>query len=320
MFHRLDEPLRGLAASVLSWQILGSAAAGFGPTGPPPQMQFYCNTGYSLESCRAHVAALQRVLSTAPELGAWTWVLVRSEDWKPILLTRAGLDPDSPAFTVPEKRQTFLEEALFTPLPGRSATLLEKFRLPLDQLLEHAVLHELAHALCKERDERQTDIYARQLREGTFDRCSGHDTGIVTSAGPTRKADAAAVRAAIELLPTHPTQVAVIDVTRNRPDVRDHLLTLDAFTVPGNDVVYLVQQSQVLTLARSGAPFNRALLASIIWHEMAHLRGEDERQARRAEQDIWQRFVRDGVTDQLIAMRYLKILEQRPDDRPIAAR
>ena len=47
-------------------------------------------------------------------LGEWTWVLVQSRDWKPIL-RRVGRDPDSPAFTILDKRQTFLEEALFRP-------------------------------------------------------------------------------------------------------------------------------------------------------------------------------------------------------------
>jgi hypothetical protein len=50
-------------------------------------------------------------MNLAP-LGDWTWILVQSRDWKPIL-RRVGRDPDSPALTILEKRQTFLEEALF---------------------------------------------------------------------------------------------------------------------------------------------------------------------------------------------------------------
>jgi hypothetical protein len=85
---------------------------------------------------------------------------------------RAWRVDDSPAFTVLEKRQTFLEEALFLPVAGRSATLLAKFRLPLDRLLEFTVLHELGHALCGERDERRTQDYATQLRDGEFHGCA----------------------------------------------------------------------------------------------------------------------------------------------------
>jgi len=148
-------------------------AAGPGLTeSPSPRMQFFCNTGYSVESCQAHVAALRRVLSTVPlqSLGEWTWVLVRSDDWRPIL-RRVGRDPDSPAFTILEKRQTFLEEALFVPLAGRSATLLAAFRMPLDRLLEYAVLHELGHAVCAEHDERRTREYAMQLQRHGGVRC-----------------------------------------------------------------------------------------------------------------------------------------------------
>ena len=135
------------------------------PTDRAAQMRFVCNTGYALDSCRTHLAALHRVLSRleVAVLGEWTWVLVRSERWRPILRT-VGRDPDSPAFTILEKRQTFLEEALFETIPGRSATLLGKFRMPLDRLLEHAVLHELGHAICAERDERRAHDNADQLR------------------------------------------------------------------------------------------------------------------------------------------------------------
>lgn len=77
---------------------------------------------------------------------------MRSEDWKPIL-RRVRRDPDSPAFTILEKRQTFLEEPLFVRIAGRDRTLLETWRMRLDQLLEFAVTHELGHALCRETDE-----------------------------------------------------------------------------------------------------------------------------------------------------------------------
>jgi hypothetical protein len=130
-----------------------------------PEMRFVCDTGYSRELCRTHLTALEHVLSTLEvgALGGWTWVLVRSDEWRPIL-RRVSRDPDSPAFTILEKRQTFLEEALFRPVPERSATLLAKFRLPLDRLLEHAILHELGHAICMVRDERRATDCASELR------------------------------------------------------------------------------------------------------------------------------------------------------------
>jgi hypothetical protein len=79
--------------------------------------------------------------------------------------------PDSPAFTILEQRRTFLEEARFQPMAGRSRTLLEKWRVPLDQLLDVAVKHELAHAMCRERDEARTHAYADQLGQSGRVKC-----------------------------------------------------------------------------------------------------------------------------------------------------
>lgn len=86
------------------------------------EQHFYCNTGYTIEVCASNRHDSARVLERFDLRGleGWTWVLVRSDDWKPIL-RRVGRDPDSPAFTILEKRQTFLEEALFAP---RGAPLL----------------------------------------------------------------------------------------------------------------------------------------------------------------------------------------------------
>jgi hypothetical protein len=105
-------------------------------------------------------------------LGDWTWVLVKSEDWKPIL-RRVSRDPDSPAFTILEKRQTFLEDALFAPDPDRSRTLLSKWRVPLDKLLGYAVAHELGHMFCSERTEPRAHGYAEQLLKSGSAKCPG---------------------------------------------------------------------------------------------------------------------------------------------------
>jgi hypothetical protein len=120
---------------------------------------------------------------------------------------------------------------------------------------------------------------------------------------------------AIRLLPKSPMQVAVIDADEARPEVRDTLLKLDAFTVPGSKIVYLVKQSAVLQGAAKGSQLYEHMLASIIWHEMAHAEGAGERAARRAEEQLWTRFVRDGIVDQVTALRYLQALTTRPDDR-----
>jgi hypothetical protein len=136
-----------------------------------------------------------------------------------------------------------------------------------------------------------------------------------------------AVSRAIALLPRHPIHVAVIDANEAKPGVTETLLKLDAFTLRSDaatmdrsGVVYLVKQSAVLQGAAKGSQFYEHVLASIIWHEMAHLDGADERGARRAEEQLWIRFVRDGVSDQLTALRYLNALTKRPDDRLTTSR
>jgi hypothetical protein len=149
---------------------------------------------------------------------------------------------------------------------------------------------------------------------------SGPLTDIVTSPGLAGAAERSALAAAVALVPQPPVRIAVIDVTQNRPPVRDYLLTLDAFTVKGNAVIYVVQQSELLKGARAGSALYRAMLATVLWHEMAHLSGADERGARQAEEKLWMQFVRDGLFDQVTGLRYLQALRTRPDDQRLASR
>ncbi len=137
-----------------------------------PDLIFRCNTGYTQQDCDVQLGILSRVLGTMDltPLGEWTWVLVKSDDWKPIL-SRVRRDPDSPAFTILEKRQIFLEEALFNPRPDRARTLIAKWRMPLDELLPFSVGHELGHALCKEVDEKKANEYGAQFRDMGTIRC-----------------------------------------------------------------------------------------------------------------------------------------------------
>jgi hypothetical protein len=124
-----------------------------------------------------------------------------------------------------------------------------------------------------------------------------------------------ALLAAVAMLPKSPERIAVMDVTGASGQVRAHLLTLDAFIVRGNAWIYVVQQSELLRRARSGSSVYVAMLATVLWHEMAHQGGADERGARKAEEELWARFLRDGVTDALTGLRYLQALRRRPDDQ-----
>jgi len=83
----------------------------------------------------------------------------------------------------------------------------------------------------------------------------------------------------------------------------------------GNDVIYVVQQSDLLRRARTDGGIFVAMLAAVLWHEMAHLEGASEQEARKAEEDFWTTMVRDGAADPLIGLRYLRPLKNRPDDQ-----
>jgi hypothetical protein len=133
---------------------------------PVPQ-HFVCDTGYSAQQCHEQMAVLRPLLDKygASRLGDWTWVLVRSDDWKE-LQRQHRMDPDSPAFTVLDRRETFFEEALVSPVTTRRIELVRQWSLGMDDLLNLAVTHELGHALCNEKNEKKADAYGEELRKG----------------------------------------------------------------------------------------------------------------------------------------------------------
>jgi len=134
--------------------------------------EFHCHTGYSLAQCEKDILELKKVLAHYPieGLGHWTWVLVRSQDWKPIS-QMLRLNPDSPAFTALDPRETFLEEALFVHDALRTAELMQEWQKSMPELLEFAVTHELGHAFCEEPNEAAADHFGEELRNGRLMRC-----------------------------------------------------------------------------------------------------------------------------------------------------
>jgi hypothetical protein len=122
-----------------------------------------------------------------------------------------------------------------------------------------------------------------------------------------------AVHKAVKRLPGRSPIVSIIDAEEARPEVRESLLKIDAFITKGGNVVYVVKQSAVLEGAAKGSTFYECMLASIIWHEMAHIDGADERGACRAEEELWTRFIRDSAVDALMGLRYLQALTRRTD-------
>lgn len=135
--------------------------------------EFACVSPYTIPQCEQQVAILRPVLHRyhAERLGRWTWVLVRSEDWKRFV-EQLHLDTRSPAFSNLQMRQTFLEEVLVVAEPKRQIELLDLWHIPFDQFLESAITHELGHAFCNESDERKADRASQQLRRGEGNSCS----------------------------------------------------------------------------------------------------------------------------------------------------
>jgi hypothetical protein len=135
------------------------------------------------------------------------------------------------------------------------------------------------------------------------------------SRGPTivtaDEVGTAAINRALSLLPHRPEHVAVIDPATVKPEVQETLFKVDAFISRGQPVVYLSPHSEVLKGAREGSRIHTYMLAAIIWHEMAHLGGADEREAQRKEEGLWKRFVVERRVDPVTALRYLKAMDDR---------
>jgi hypothetical protein len=133
---------------------------------------FVCSRGYTVEGCYQGVALLRQTLAKYPlsQIQEWTWILVRSEDWKAIVLPR-GLDPDSPAFTYSAKRQTFIEEALLADVAWRRDELRARWHMQADKLRDLVAAHELGHALCKDRSETIANQQAERFQHGKPPSC-----------------------------------------------------------------------------------------------------------------------------------------------------
>jgi len=133
---------------------------------------FICDAGFDRQWCLRQVAKLMAELMRYPaDLPAhWSWVIVGSGAWQP-LTQKLRLDQRSPAFTALDKRETFLEEALFLPMPTRTNELVRDLHVPFDQLLSIAVSHELGHAICHGGGEATAKRVSEQLRSGKRPDC-----------------------------------------------------------------------------------------------------------------------------------------------------
>ncbi len=115
----------------------------------------------------------------------------------------------------------------------------------------------------------------------------------------------------LKLLPKRPAQVVIVDPNQAEVDVRSTLLEMDAFVTKGGRVVYLTTNSPFLQGALKGWSLHEHILATIIWHEMAHIDGANETEAQRREEALWTEFVMLERVDRGDGMRYLETLRAR---------
>jgi hypothetical protein len=145
-----------------------------------------------------------------------------------------------------------------------------------------------------------TGLFGQQVRAGS--------TG--WEYAQTRAYDETVARA-LALLPEQPKQVVVIDAEKTPPALRHRLERAEAFVILGEPIVCLRMQGKVLKDAkRTGGLFDYAL-AAIIWHEMAHIAGADERAAQKQEEGLWRQFIVQRRVDTSRALAYLGRLAQR---------
>lgn len=168
---RLWETLTGETHTEISSSLIVSSIPE--PRTPPPAASihslqvFQCNGRITLDACRQEVLiALKPLLDKygADQLGQWEWVLIPSSQWE-MVLTRNGLSPDVPAFTLLEAKVTFFDDALVTGSPQRLSQLMDAWHLGRSSLLDLAVRHELSHAFCMDVNESRAVNNERRLAE-----------------------------------------------------------------------------------------------------------------------------------------------------------
>ena len=121
----------------------------------------------------------------------------------------------------------------------------------------------------------------------------------------------AAVARAVARLPHPPEKVVVMVRETGTPLIRERLKHTEGFVTRGERVVYLIKESDTLERARKGPGVFDYILALIIWHEMAHIDGADEREAMRREEDLWMQYVSQQRINTDQGLRYLAVLRKR---------
>lgn len=109
--------------------------------------------------------------------------------------------------------------------------------------------------------------------------------------------------------------VVVID-PELAPDAQA-LRGLDAFVVREPDGslrrrIYVNARSPIMRAAMNGSRLSVAVLAAVLHHEMQHLDGRSEVQARAAERDLSTRLMAHGVVARQEGTQFLELFDRQP--------
>jgi len=136
-------------------------------------------------------------------------------------------------------------------------------------------------------------------------------TSIIAGTVVNGDIDPRTLRAALEALPRRPERIVVVDTAALPAGQERQLRDLDAFVPTGSRVIYLRRQSPTLLAAEyQGGPY-LLMLAAIIWHEMAHTEGLDERHAQEREEQLWNQFMQRSLVESGVGLTYLDELRRR---------
>ena len=123
--------------------------------------------------------------------------------------------------------------------------------------------------------------------------------------------DARTLAAAFAVLPRRPERIVILDAKKWPPTQEGQPRELDGFVLRDSRVIYLRRQGQTLRAAEYSGGSYVLMLAVIIWHEMAHTEGLDERHAQQREEDLWKDFTQRGLVDSAVGLTYLAELRRR---------
>ena len=142
----------------------------------PTTIHFFCSQDYDNAGCVKDAIALRKALAPYPTrlLSDWSYYLVMADDWKPLVRSENGNNANttSPAFSLLLGRATVMDRSLFSGAADRVAELVKWSGLPIDQLVDVAVTHEMGHAICQDKNEGHAEDYGRQLRKAKVLDCS----------------------------------------------------------------------------------------------------------------------------------------------------